>query len=73
MEEDELIKVLVAYLKKKGMTATELAFQAEQQSRNSSSSASKTDPDIAKQILSLSEKYHGCGYATINGSLISDW
>ncbi|PIA42639.1 hypothetical protein AQUCO_02000230v1 [Aquilegia coerulea] len=58
MEEDDVEKAVMAYLKKKGFKATELALQ-EEQSRNSSSSASKTDPDIAKQILSFAESENG--------------
>lgn len=62
MEEEEIEKAVIAYLKKKGFKQTELAFQEEhhqhqnQQTKNSSSSiSSSTDPDIAKHILSFSE------------------
>ncbi|KAL2892615.1 Transcription initiation factor TFIID subunit 5 [Bienertia sinuspersici] len=62
MEEEEIEKAVIAYLKKKGFKQTELAFQEEQQqnqpqqqqqSKNSSSN-SQTDPDVAKLILTFS-------------------
>ncbi|KAF3776666.1 Transcription initiation factor TFIID subunit 5 [Nymphaea thermarum] len=52
MEEEEIEKAVIAYLKRKGFRQTELALQ-EEQSKNLSTP--KTDPDIAKQILSFSE------------------
>lgn len=77
MEEEEIEKAVIAYLKKKGFKQTELAFQEEhhqhqnQQTKNSSSSiSSSTDPDIAKHILSFSEsenipaRYHE-GYSKL--------
>lgn len=61
MEEDQIEKFVVAYLKKKGFKQAEHAFQEElqQQSKNTSSSSisinSLTDPDLAKRLLALSE------------------
>ncbi|CAN4097915.1 unnamed protein product [Withania somnifera] len=59
MDEEEIEKAVVAYLKKKGFKQTELAFQEEQQlNKNTSSSIhnnSAIDPDITKKILSFSE------------------
>lgn len=61
MEEEEIEKAVVAYLKKKGFKQTEVAFheeqqqQQQQQSKNSSSN-SQTDPDIAKLILSFTSE-----------------
>lgn len=58
MDEEEIEKAVIAYLKKKGFKQTELAFQEEQQHHHhttNSSVASQTDTDIAKQILSFSE------------------
>lgn len=67
MEEEDIEKAVIAYLKKKGFKQTELAFQEEhqlqqqqqpqpQQSKNSSSN-SQTDPDIVKLILSFTSEY----------------
>lgn len=66
MEEEDIEKAVIAYLKKKGFKQTELAFQEEhqlqqqqqpqpQQSKNSSSN-SQTDPDIVKLILSFTSE-----------------
>uniref|UniRef100_A0A5B7C3A7 Putative transcription initiation factor TFIID subunit 5 n=1 Tax=Davidia involucrata TaxID=16924 RepID=A0A5B7C3A7_DAVIN len=59
MDEEEIEKAVIAYLKKKGFKQTELAFQEEQQhTKNSSSNSSansRTDPDTAKHILSFTE------------------
>ncbi|KAA8538709.1 hypothetical protein F0562_028310 [Nyssa sinensis] len=59
MDEDEIEKAVIAYLKKKGFRQTELAFQEEQQQTKNSSSISsansRTDPDITKRILSFTE------------------
>ncbi|GMQ02863.1 hypothetical protein CsSME_00048906 [Camellia sinensis var. sinensis] len=71
MDEEEIEKAVIAYLKKKGFKQTELAFQEEQQhhTKNSSSNSS-TDPDIAKHLLSFSEsdnvpaQYHD-GYSKL--------
>lgn len=49
MDEEEIEKVVLAYLKKKGLKQTELALQEEQQAKNNA------DPDAAKQVLSYSE------------------
>lgn len=54
MDEEEIEKAVLAYLKKKGFKQTELALQEEQQLRNKNSSPS-TNPEIAKHILALSE------------------
>ncbi|PSS20947.1 Transcription initiation factor TFIID subunit like [Actinidia chinensis var. chinensis] len=69
MEEEEIEKAVIAYLKKKGFKQTELAFQEEQQQQHTKTSSS-TDPDIAKHILSFSEsenvpaQYHD-GYSKL--------
>lgn len=59
MDEEEIDKAVVAYLKKKGFKQTELAFQEEQQhTKNTSSNStinSLSDSDIAKQILAFVE------------------
>ncbi|KAK2969133.1 hypothetical protein RJ640_013082 [Escallonia rubra] len=60
MDEEEIEKTVIAYLKKKGFKQTELAFQQEQHhstktAYSSNSANSHTDPDIAHQILSFSE------------------
>ena len=60
MDEEEIERAVIAYLKKKGFKQTELAFQEEhqlqqhpqQQSKNLSSN-SQTDADVAKLILSF--------------------
>ncbi|XP_058067620.1 transcription initiation factor TFIID subunit 5 isoform X2 [Magnolia sinica] len=57
MEEEEIEKAVLAYLKKKGFKQTELALQEEQQSKNPS--ASQTDPDVAKRILFFAESENG--------------
>ncbi|XP_057959727.1 transcription initiation factor TFIID subunit 5 [Malania oleifera] len=62
MDEEKIEKVVMTFLKKRGFKLTELAFQEEQQTKNSSSSStatSQTDPDIAKQILAYSESESG--------------
>ncbi|XP_077222566.1 TBP-associated factor 5 isoform X2 [Tasmannia lanceolata] len=56
MENEDIEKAVIAYLKKKGFKQTELAFQEEQ---NKVSSASQTDPDIAKRILSFAQSENG--------------
>lgn len=71
MDEEEIEKAVIAYLKKKGFKQTELAFQEEQQQHlnttnsSSNSASSHTDHEIARQILSFSSdlenspaKYH---------------
>lgn len=50
MDEEEIEKVVLAYLKKKGLKQTELAFQEEQQQAKNNA-----DPDAAKQVVSFSE------------------
>lgn len=50
MDEEEIEKVVLAYLKKKGLKQTELAFQEEQQQAKNNA-----DPDVAKQVVSFSE------------------
>ncbi|GMH24473.1 hypothetical protein Nepgr_026316 [Nepenthes gracilis] len=60
MDEEEIERAVIAYLKKKGFKQTELAFQEEhqqqqQQSKNNSSN-SQTDPEVAKLILSFSSE-----------------
>lgn len=57
MEDEDIEKAVIAYLKKKGFKQTELAFQEEQQQQSkNSSSNSQTDPDVAKLILSFSSE-----------------
>ncbi|VFQ81525.1 unnamed protein product [Cuscuta campestris] len=74
MDEEEIEKTVIAYLKKKGFKQTELAFQEEHKQNkrssslsnaNYSSASSQTGPHIAKHALpfpqfseSVSEKYH---------------
>eukprot|EP01018_Ginkgo_biloba_P022060 Gb_03026 [translate_table: standard] len=55
MEEEEIEKAVLAYLKKKGFRQTELALQEEQ---HRTSSAPNTDPEVAKQILLFAESRH---------------
>lgn len=63
MDEEEIEKAVIAYLKKKGFKQTELAFQEEQQhlkttpTHNISSPISNSDPEIARQILSFSSEW----------------
>ncbi|KAL8153319.1 hypothetical protein V2J09_011079 [Rumex salicifolius] len=56
MEEEEIEKAVLAYLKKKGFKQTELSFHEEQQNQQPKNSSfnSQTDPDVAKLILSFS-------------------
>ncbi|GFZ08296.1 TBP-associated factor 5 [Actinidia rufa] len=55
MEEEDIEKAVIAYLKKKGFKQTELAFQEEQQKQQHTKTSSSIDHDIAKHILSFSE------------------
>ncbi|KAG6420762.1 hypothetical protein SASPL_117300 [Salvia splendens] len=58
MDQEEIDKVVLAYLDKRGFKQAGLALQQEKQQNSKGSNASSTaqiDPDIAKQILSLSE------------------
>lgn len=76
MEEEEIEKAVIAYLKKKGFKQTELAFQEEQQKQNqqpskNSSANSQTEPEVAKLIVSftaesenLPSQYHD-GYSKL--------
>lgn len=58
MDEDQILGFVTAYLRKKGFTQTEHAFQEElQQNKNSSSVNSIVEPDIAKHILNFSEYF----------------
>ena len=64
MDEENILKFVSAYLKKKGFKQTEHAFQEELQhgktTHNSTSPISSTsqfDADIAKQLLSFAEYY----------------
>lgn len=56
MEEEEIEKAVLAYLKKKGFKQTELAFHEEHQNQQTKNSSfnSQTDPNVAKLILSFS-------------------
>lgn len=57
MEDEEIEKAVLTYLKKKGFKQTELAFQEEQQHTKNSSSIStansQSDPDFARHIFSF--------------------
>lgn len=53
MDEEEINKAVMAYLRKKGFKEAERVLHEEQ--NRPSSAASRTDPDIAKQILSFTE------------------
>ncbi|XP_052210285.1 transcription initiation factor TFIID subunit 5 [Diospyros lotus] len=76
MDEEDVEKAVIAYLKKKGFKQTELAFQEEQQqhsknsSSNNSSANSQTDPDVVKPLLFFTEsenipaQYHD-GYSKL--------
>ncbi|PSS01083.1 Transcription initiation factor TFIID subunit like [Actinidia chinensis var. chinensis] len=55
MEEEDIEKAVIAYLKKKGFKQTELAFQEEQQKQQHTKTSYSIDHDIAKHILSFSE------------------
>lgn len=58
MDQEEIDKVVLAYLDKRGFKQAGLAFQQEKQHHSKGSNASSTaqiDPDIAKQILFFSE------------------
>jgi transcription initiation factor TFIID subunit 5 len=61
MEDEQIEKYVIAYLKRKGFNQAEHAFQEELQQHsktNSSSSISTnslTDPDLAKHLLAFSE------------------
>ncbi|KAJ7966256.1 transcription initiation factor TFIID subunit 5 [Quillaja saponaria] len=71
MDDDQILGFVTAYLKKKGFTQTEQAFQEElQHNKNSSSTTSIVEPDIAKQLMAFSElesgpaRYHD-GYSRL--------
>lgn len=58
MDQEEIDKVVLAYLDKRGFKQAGLAFQQEKQHHGKGSNSSSTaqiDPDIGKQILSFSE------------------
>ncbi|KAF7817300.1 transcription initiation factor TFIID subunit 5 [Senna tora] len=60
MDEDQILGFVTAYLRKKGFSQTEHAFQEElQQNKITSSANSIVEPDIAKHILSFSELESG--------------
>ncbi|KAI9100907.1 hypothetical protein K1719_024031 [Acacia pycnantha] len=60
MDEDQILGFVTSYLRKKGFTQTEHAFQEElQQNKNTSSANSLVEPDIAKQILAFSKLESG--------------
>ena len=60
MDEEEIEKAVMTYLKKKGFKQTELAFQEEQQRQHPNTALNSTnshvDPEIACQILSFSSE-----------------
>ncbi|XP_010275775.1 PREDICTED: transcription initiation factor TFIID subunit 5 [Nelumbo nucifera] len=68
MEDEEIEKMVIAYLKKKGFKQTELALQEEQ---SKSSFASQTDPD--KQILSVTESESGPAQYQDGYSKLRSW
>lgn len=73
MEEEEIEKAVIAYLKKKGFKQTELAFHEEQQSKTSSSN-SQSDPDVAKLILSFSSESESLPAQYLDGySKLRSW
>ncbi|KAL6495011.1 Transcription initiation factor TFIID subunit 5 [Orobanche gracilis] len=57
MDQEEIDKVVLAYLDKRGFKQAGLAFQQEKQQhgKGSDPSTAQIDPDIAKQILAFSE------------------
>lgn len=62
MDEEELEKAVLSFLKKKGFKQTELAFQEEQQHQHTknnsstiSSANSQSDPDFSRHLLAFSE------------------
>ncbi|KAL7124514.1 hypothetical protein ABFS83_14G053400 [Erythranthe nasuta] len=58
MDQEEIDKVVLAYLDKRGFKQAGFAFQQEKQQNSKGSNTSSTaqiDPDIAKQILAFSE------------------
>ncbi|CDP05651.1 unnamed protein product [Coffea canephora] len=60
MDEEDIEKAVMTYLKKKGFKQTELAFQEEQQRQHPKTALNSTnshvDPEIACQILSFSSE-----------------
>ncbi|KAL8034958.1 hypothetical protein ABFX02_12G065500 [Erythranthe guttata] len=54
MDQEEIDKVVLAYLDKRGFKQAGFAFQQNSKGSNTSSTA-QIDPDIAKQILAFSE------------------
>ncbi|RWW67441.1 hypothetical protein BHE74_00025115 [Ensete ventricosum] len=61
MEEEDLQKAVVAYLRKKGFTKTEIALQEEQQNRLSSSS----HPDLPLSRLENDPARYTGGYSKL--------
>lgn len=53
MDEEEIDKAVMAYLRKKGFKEAERVLQEEQ--NRGSSAGSRTDTEIAKQILTFAE------------------
>ncbi|XXG51885.1 hypothetical protein AAC387_Pa03g0350 [Persea americana] len=70
MEEEEIEKAVLAYLKKKGFKHTELALQEEQ---NNNPSASQTDPDVARRILSFAQSENGPARYNDGYSKLRSW
>lgn len=56
MEEEQIEKAVLAYLKKRGFHQTQISLQEEHQKNPS---AAKTDPEVAKLILSFAESENG--------------
>ncbi|GFP82620.1 transcription initiation factor TFIID subunit 5 [Phtheirospermum japonicum] len=58
MDQEEIDKVVLAYLDKRGFKQADLSFQQEKQHHSKGSNTSSTaqiDPDITKQLLAFSE------------------
>eukprot|EP00252_Welwitschia_mirabilis_P003149 TRINITY_DN13239_c0_g1_i1.p1 TRINITY_DN13239_c0_g1~~TRINITY_DN13239_c0_g1_i1.p1 ORF type:complete len:659 (+),score=138.91 TRINITY_DN13239_c0_g1_i1:219-2195(+) len=71
MDEEEIEKAVVAYLKKRGFNQARLSLEEELQ--NKSSSATKTDPEIAKQILAFRESESGPARYTEEYGKLRSW
>ncbi|KAL2613132.1 hypothetical protein R1flu_024824 [Riccia fluitans] len=79
MEEDQIDKAVLAYLKKKGYRAAELAFQDEQSKvrtvsgNQSTTSSSPIDPTIANQIYFYSRSDNSPGRYKEGFSKLRSW
>ncbi|KAL4181832.1 hypothetical protein AMTRI_Chr12g239440 [Amborella trichopoda] len=70
MDDEEIHRAVMTYLKKKGFKQTELAFQEEQRKDLSSV---ETDPDIARQIISFAESENGPAKYKEDYSKLRSW